>query len=141
MELLEVFSYSPQEPLRRPLFTMPVAAGQPIPVDDHVDTELDLNEYLIRHPAATFFVRVRGESMVEAGIHDGDILIVDSSIEATDGRIVIVSVDGDLTVKTLRINGSTVFLESQNKQFLPLKIEPYMEFQIIGVVTSVIHRL
>ncbi len=141
MEILEVFSFSPEGPVKRPLFTMPVAAGQPIPVDDHVDSDLDLNDYLIRHPAATFFVRVRGESMIEAGIHDGDILIVDSSIEAIDGKIVIVSVDGDLTVKTLRINGSEVYLEAQNKQFLPLKIEPYMEFQIIGVVTSVIHRL
>ncbi len=141
MEILEVFSFSPEGSARRPLFTMPVAAGQPIPVDDHVDSELDLNDYLIKHPAATFFVRVRGESMIEAGIHDGDILIVDSSIEAGDGKIVIVSVDGDLTVKTLRIDGTEVYLEAQNKQFLPLKIEPYMEFRIIGVVTSVIHRL
>lgn len=141
MEILEVFSFQAGESVRRPLFTMPVAAGSPIPVDDHVDSELDLNELLIEHPAATFFVRVRGESMVEAGIYDGDILIVDSSLEATDGRIVIVSVDGDLTVKTLRIRDKEITLEARNKQFLPLKIEPYMEFHIIGVVTSVIHRL
>lgn len=141
MEILEIFSFSPEGPVRRPLFTMPVAAGQPIPVDDHVDSDLDLNSYLIQHPAATFFVRVRGESMTEAGIHDGDILIVDSSVEATDGKVVVVSLDGELTVKTLRISGSDVYMESYNKQFLPLKIEEYMEFQIVGVVTSVIHRL
>lgn len=141
MEILEMYGYTPGDPVKRPLFTMPVAAGTPIPVDDHVESQIDLNELLIQRPAATFFVRVRGESMIEAGIHDGDILIVDSSLEASDGTIVIVSVDGDLTVKTLRVKGDEVYLEAQNKQFLPLKIEPYMEFNVIGVVTSVIHRL
>lgn len=141
MEILEMYTYTPGDSVKRPLFTMPVAAGHPIPVDDHVESQIDLNELLIQRPTATFFVRVRGASMIEAGIHDGDILIVDSSLEASDGTIVIVSVDGELTVKTLRIKGKEVYLEAQNKQFLPLKIEPYMEFTIIGVVTSVIHRL
>ena len=76
-------------------------AGFPSPADDYIETMLDLNEYLIKHPAATFFVKASGESMVNAGIHSGDILIVDRSLEAVHGKIVIAALNGELTVKRL----------------------------------------
>ena len=79
---------------RRPLFLVPVSAGFPSPADDYIENCLDLNEPLIKYPAATFFVRVKGDSMIEAGIHSGDILIVDRSLEAADKKVVIAVVDG-----------------------------------------------
>ena len=83
----------------RPLFSSGVSAGFPSPAEDHIDRKLDLNELLIQHPVATFFVRVAGESMKDAGINHGDILVVDRSLEAVSGKIVIAIVNGELTVK------------------------------------------
>ena len=84
-----------------PLFISKVAAGFPSPADDYIEKNLDLNELLIQKPAATFFVKVQGESMLDAGIHPNDILIVDRSIEAVSGKIVICALNGELTVKRL----------------------------------------
>ncbi|MBW1794943.1 MAG: translesion error-prone DNA polymerase V autoproteolytic subunit [Deltaproteobacteria bacterium] len=87
----------------RPLFMVPVAAGFPSPAEDYIEGKLDLNKHLIKHPAATFFVRVTGDSMVDAGIHPGDILIVDRAIEPADKKVVIAIIDGELTVKRIRM--------------------------------------
>ena len=87
---------------QRPLFLAPVSAGFPSPADDYIENQLDLNKHLIRHPAATFFVRVKGDSMIEAGIHSGDILIIDRSLEPTDKKVVIAIIDGELTGKKRR---------------------------------------
>ena len=86
---------------KRPLFLVPVSAGFPSPADDYIENQLDLNKHLIKHPAATFFVKVKGDSMIDAGIHSGDILIIDRSLEATDKKVVIAVVDGELTVKNI----------------------------------------
>lgn len=143
MEEIEIIGFKPNEEkrLRMPLFTMPVAAGIPIPAESDIEREIDLNEYLVEHPAATFFARVRGISMVYAGIRDGDILVVDTAVEPTDKRIVVASINNELTVKIFRVIEGEVFLESQNHQFLPLRIEPYMEFRVLGTVTKIIHSL
>lgn len=90
-------------PLSLPLFASRVPAGFPSPADDYIDQRLDLNEHLINHPAATFFVRVSGDSMTGASLHDGDLLIVDRALEPVDGRIVIAAVNGELTVKRLSL--------------------------------------
>jgi len=88
-----------------PLFTGKVAAGFPSPADDYIENNLDLNELLVQKPAATFFVRAQGESMLGAGIHPNDILVVDRSLEAVPGKVVICSINGELTVKRLeRVN-------------------------------------
>ncbi len=84
-----------------PVFLGRLPAGFPSPADDYIEGKLDLNRHLIKHPAATFFVRVTGDSMLEAGIHSGDILIVDRSLEAIDGNVIVASLDGELTVKRL----------------------------------------
>ena len=125
----------------RPLFMVPVAAGFPSPADDYLEGKLDLNKYLIKHPAATFFVRVTGDSMIEAGIHPGDILIVDRSIEPTDKKVVIAVIDGELTVKRIRKLKDKIMLMPENDNYEPLPIEDGMDVEIWGVVTSVIHPL
>lgn len=124
-----------------PLYGTRVAAGFPSPADDYIETKLDLNQYLVKHPAATFFVRVEGDSMIGAGIHPDDILVIDRSIKPTDGKIVIAVVNGELTVKRLRILPNYVVLQPENDKFSPIRVTEEMNFSIWGVVTSVIHSL
>lgn len=125
----------------RPLYMTQVAAGFPSPADDYIEGQLDLNEHLIRHPAATYFVRVRGDSMIRAGIHSGDILIVDRSLEPKDRSVVIACVDGELTVKRIRIRGRQVTLMPENGDYEPQPINGDNELEIWGVVIHVIHSL
>jgi len=125
----------------RPLFMVPVTAGFPSPAEDYIEGKLDLNKHLIKHPAATFFVRVTGDSMIGAGIHPGDIVIVDRSIEPVDRKVVIAALDGELTIKRLRITDGELSLLPENEDFEPLRITKEMNFEIWGVVTSVIHLL
>lgn len=131
--------------LRLPLFLAGVQAGFPSPADDFIDKRLDLNEHLIQHPAATFFVRAVGESMLGAGIHDGDLLIVDRAVEAQAGRIVIAAVNGDLTVKRLERRGGRLLLVPANPDYPPMDVTEAMDsgegFEVWGVVTCVIHKL
>jgi DNA polymerase V len=125
----------------RPLFMVPVAAGFPSPAEDYLEGKLDLNKYLIKHPAATFFVRVTGDSMIAAGIHPGDILIVDRSIEPADKKVVIAVIEGELTVKRIRRLKDKIVLMPENENYKPLQIDDGMNFEIWGVVTNVIHPL
>jgi DNA polymerase V len=125
----------------RPLFACPVAAGFPSPAADYIDRALDLNEYLIQHPAATFFIRVAGDSMTGAGIHSNDILIVDRSVEAKDGNIVVAVLDGELTVKRLRKRDGVVSLVPENPDYPTLLPTAESEFTVWGVVQHVIHKV
>ena len=124
-----------------PLFTEQVAAGFPSPADDYLEDNLDLNKYLIKHPVATFFVRVTGDSMIGAGIHSGDILIVDRALEAANRKVVIAVVNGELTVKRLVRRHGKILLMPENKKYQPIEIKDEMDLEIWGVVTSVIHAL
>ena len=118
-----------------------VQAGFPSPADDYVEKNLDLNELLVSHPAATFFVRVEGHSMIDAHIYSGDILIVDRSLSAANGQIVIALINGEFTVKRVSIEGEKLFLVPENPAFPKIAINPEDDFQIWGVVTYVIHKL
>ena len=122
-----------------PMFTEQVAAGFPSPADDYLEGNLDLNKYLIKHPVATYFVRVTGDSMIGAGIHSGDILIVDRSLEPTNRRVVIAVVNGELTVKRLIRKHNKVILMPENDRYKPIEIQNETDLEIWGVVTSVIH--
>ena len=135
--------YTPDQTteINLPLYMTAIEAGFPSPAEDYIEGSLDLNQHLIKHPAATFFVRVSGESMINAGIFPGDILIVDRSLEAVDKKIVIAVINGDLTVKRLRIRSGNPFLEPENDQYSPIEITPDMAFEIWGVVTNVIHKV
>lgn len=125
----------------RPIFMVPVAAGFPSPAEDYIEGSLDLNRHLIKHPAATFFVRVTGNSMINAGIHPDDILIVDRSLEATDNKVVIAVLNGELTVKRLKFKDKKIFLVPENPGFSPIEIKEEFSFEIWGVATNVIHSL
>lgn len=143
MEIVELTCYVPDSSNERkiPMFSMSVSAGVPVPVDDEVEQEIDLNEFLVEHPAATFFARVKGNTMKEAGIQDGDILVVDSAIEPRDGKVVVASVNDELTVKIYRIIDGLVYLESDEQRFIPAEIDTYFKFNILGTVSKVIHTL
>ena len=123
-----------------PIFTSRVQAGFPSPADDHLEDTLDLNTHLIRHKESTFFVRSQGESMLGAGIHPGDILVVDKSLIAKSGKIVIAMVDGEFTVKRLNKYKGKITLKAENPEFKDIVINEGSELIIWGVVTSVIHQ-
>ena len=123
-----------------PLAAASVQAGFPSPAEDHVERSLDLNEHLIRNPAATFFVTVRGESMRDAGIASGDLLVVDRSVRAADRRVVVAMLDGDFTVKRFRQQAGRVWLEAANDAFPPVELGEDRDLVIWGVVTYVIHQ-
>ena len=100
--------------LDRPVMAFPVSAGFPSPADDYIESRIDLNQHLIRHPAATFFVRVSGDSMTGAGIHNGDLLIVDRAAECVSGCIVVARLENEFTLKRVRKEGNRVFLVPEN---------------------------
>ena len=106
-----------------------------------MEGSLDLNEHLIQHKEATFFVRVQGESMIGAGIQNGDLLVVDRALEAVDGNIVIAVVDGELTLKRLSRRNGQVRLLPENPCFHPIEFNDDQTLEIWGVVTNVIHRV
>ncbi|MDD5581287.1 MAG: translesion error-prone DNA polymerase V autoproteolytic subunit [Methylobacter sp.] len=125
--------------LALPLFSSKITAGFTSPAADHIEASLDLNELLVRRPAATFFVRTQGDSMLGAGIHPDDILVVDRSLEAAHGKIIICALNGELTVKRLNHTQGRLTLAAENPAYADILIEPDMEVVVWGVVTSVIH--
>nr|QBQ85719.1 RumA [Shewanella putrefaciens] len=117
-----------------------VSAGFPSPAQDYVEQTLDLNELCIKRPAATFFVRVEGDSMIDAGIHPDDILVVDRSVQAEHGDIVIAGIHGELTVKELQLR-PCVMLIPRNRAYEPIHISEGTELEIFGVVTNVVRNM
>lgn len=121
------------------LYGSRIAAGFPSPADDHLERPIDLNEHLVRHPAATFVVRVEGDSMTGVGIHHNDLLVVDRSLDPVSGAIVVAVVDGELTVKRLRIQNRRIRLAPENPAYDAIEIGEASDLRIWGVVTHVIH--
>ncbi len=139
-EELEFYSAETTTELKIPLFESGVSAGFPSPADDYLDLPIDLNEFLIKHPAATFYVRVKGNSMEGAGIRNGDLLIVDRAEEPRNKSIVLGVINGEFTVKRIKKKGSDLYLMPDNPEFKPIKIDDNMDFQVWGVVTYVVHK-
>ncbi len=137
----KVKNYALHKGFQIPLYSNKIQAGFPSPADDHIEDHIDFNELLVQHPASTFAVRVTGESMIDAGIFPGDILIVDKSIEPKHGRVVVAVVDGELTVKRLHKKNGNIILIAENKRFDPIIIKRENELIIWGVVTNVIHQV
>lgn len=137
----DVLQYVETQGHKLPLYSSAVQAGFPSPADDYIEAHLDLNKHLIKHPTATFFVKATGDSMIQAGIHPGDILIVDRSLEATHGRIIIAALDGQLTVKRLHQSAGKVLLMPENESYQPIPITDETDLVIWGVVTNVIHEV
>ena len=128
-------------PISIPLFSTAISAGFPSPADDHLEAHLDLNRYLIGQPTATFFMRFEGEPMIESGLYQGDLLIVDRSISPVDGKIVVAAINGDLVVRRLHSNGKSVKLLAENPNCPIICISQDSEFQIWGVITYVIRAM
>jgi DNA polymerase V len=130
-----------QEETGIPCFISNVSAGFPSPAADYIESNLDLNEHLIKHRAATFFVKASGNSMISAGIFDGDMLIVDRSLNARNNSVVIAIIDGEFTVKRLKIDKKHTWLAPENPDYPTIKIEEDNSCQIWGVVTYVIKSM
>ena len=120
----------PSDP--QPLFATAVRAGFPSPADDFVETPLDIHDYLVKHPAATFFARAEGDSMVGLGIHDGDLLIVDRALQPRHGDVVIAAIDGELTCKVLDLQSQ--LLRAGNRRYPPIELHDSADLLIEGVV-------
>ena len=125
---------------RVPYFPQGIAAGFPSPADDHLQKALDLHEHLIKHPAATFFAHVEGDSMIDANLHDGDLLIIDRAEPARHKSIVVAIVNGEFTVKRLYKRNGEIKLMPENKAFPVIEVTEGMDFEIWGVVRHIIHK-
>lgn len=119
-----------------PLMNSTISAGFPSPAGDYREEKLDLSRYLVSHPAATYFLRVRGDSMKDAGILDGDILIVDRSLSPQNRSIVIAELNGELTVKRLKRENGQTFLVAANENYHPILVRPEDDFAVWGVVSG-----
>ena len=123
------------------LFSYRIPAGFPSPAEDFLEKRLDLNDYLIKNKAATFLVKVTGNSMENAGIFDGDVLVIDRSVEPENGKVVLGVLNGEFTVKRISKKGKKLFLEPASDDFKPIEITPEMDFKVWGVATFTLHRL
>ena len=137
---LDLFSIIKNTQINTPVFLDNISAGFPSPATDYMENKLDLNEYLIRHPAATFIVKASGYSMVNADIYSGDLLLVDRSLTPRNNNIVIASIFGDLTVKKIKKKEKSLFLVSANEDYPSIEVKEEMECFIWGVVTYIIHE-
>jgi DNA polymerase V len=124
-----------------PLAVTGISAGFPSPAEDYMEEGIDLNRELIRNPAATFFGRVRGLSMKDAGISEGDVLIIDKSLEPRDGSVAVCFIDGEFTVKRLKVEQDAVYLIPANNAFKTVKISEENDFTVWGIVTYVIKKM
>ena len=137
---LDIYSAQTDTELNLPLFEG-VRAGFPSPAADFIDVSIDLNKHLIKHPSAPFYARAKGDSMKDAGIFDGDLLIVDKSIDPADGKIAICYVNGEFTVKRIKKDKDEVWLIPANTAYQPIKMEEGSSLTIWGIVTHVIKSL
>lgn len=115
-----------------------ISAGFPSPADDFLDLNIDLNKHLIKNPSTTFYGKVRGNSMIDAGIHDGDLLVIDKSLPTTDNKIAVCFIDGEFTVKRIKVEDDCVWLIAENKDYKPIKVTKENEFLVWGIVINVI---
>ncbi len=129
-----------QTHIKIPRAGVSIQAGFPSPADDYMVGSIDLNRELITHPAATFLGRVRGESMVDAGIYDGDFVVVDKSLAPRSGDVAVCFIDGEFTIKYVRIQRHVIWLVPANPEFEPIRVTPDNDFMIWGVVTYSIRR-
>lgn len=128
-------------PLTIPLMLFPASCGFPSPADDYLDAPLDFNELLVANPAATFAVKIAGDSMKNAGIFPGDVAIVDRSLTAWNGCIVVALLDGEFTVKRYRLTAGGIVLEPENRKYQPIPVGEDADFQVWGVVRNTIRML
>lgn len=137
---LEFFTANTSTRLQLPYFDGGIAAGFPSPAQDYIDLTIDLNSELISNPSSTFYARVKGTSMQDAGISDGDILVIDKSLEPHDGATAVCFIDGEFTLKYIRIESDAIYLVPANPKFQPIKVTEENDFCIWGIVTFSIKK-
>jgi DNA polymerase V len=135
--------YTPEDsaPLEIVLAQTGISAGFPSPADDFKEFKISLDKTLVKNKEATFYAKVSGQSMVGAGIDDGDLLVVDKSLEPQHNSIAVCFIDGEFTVKRLKVSGGDVYLQPENPAYNPIKITESNDFQVWGIVTHVIKKL
>ncbi len=138
--VIEIFNPDLSTSLSLPLAESGIHAGFPSPAEDQITEHLDLNQLLVRHPAATFYGRVWGDSMIEEGIGPGDIVIIDRSLEPANGDLALCCIDGEFTLKRVRFERNRVWLIPANEMFDPILVTPEREFTIWGVITYTIRH-
>ncbi|CAM4395913.1 MAG: LexA repressor [Legionellaceae bacterium] len=138
---LEIKAFVEHKGYKLPFYGCKVSAGFPSPADDFIDDKLDLNKHLVAHPASTFIVRVSGNSMRDANIHDSDLLIVDKSLAPVSGKIVVAAINGELTVKRYQLTQKGAYLLPENPEYPPIPLKDGLDVHIWGVVTAVIHHV
>jgi len=136
--ILDFYSISSETYLELPLIEQGISAGFPSPADDFLDISIDLNKELIKNPSATFFGRVNGDSMQDLGIDDGDLLIIDKSLEPVNGKIAVCFIDGEFTLKKIKTEKNFCWLVPANKKYKPIKVTENNEFIVWGIVKHVI---
>jgi DNA polymerase V len=141
MSKITLYKASTKEKLKLPIAENGISAGFPSPAEDFLDSVIDLNKELIKNPDATFFGRVKGHSMKNAGLNDGDLLIIDKSLEPKNGKIAVCSIDGEFTVKRIKIEKNSCWLVPENDDYKPIKVTQENDFLIWGIVTTVIKIL
>ena len=149
MKLTKVYSsakidlYQPEinGPVELPIIETALSAGFPSPAEDYIEATLDLNKELIKNPSSTFFGRVHGSSMIDSGIFDGDILVIDKSLQPKKDSVLVCFIDGEFTVKKVEKKGNDLYLKPENPDFKPIKIAPESDFRLWGVVTYSIHKV
>ena len=137
---LQFFTTDISEEQEIPFFESTVSAGFPSPADDYTEISLDLNKHLIKHPSATFYARVKGDSMINAGIHDGDLLVVDRALDIYDNCIAVCIIDGEFTVKRLKKKSNKILLIPENEQYKTIEVSEFNDFEVWGIVAYVIHK-
>ena len=137
---LKLFEVSIENEVKLPLISGSISAGFPSPAADFMDTSIDLNNFLIKHPSTTYIAFVDGVSMTDAGIGDKDLLVIDKSLEPQDGKIAVCIIDGDFVLKRLKVDKSGIWLMPANNEFKPTKITEYQNFEIWGIVTHSIQK-
>lgn len=137
---LKIYKPENNSPVEIPLAESSVHAGFPSPADDFLEGQLDLNSLVIRHPEATFFARVEGDSMKDEGIVEGDILVVDKSIEPYNGCLAVAFVDGEFTLKRVKMEPDKILLIPANPKYKIIEISPDSEFAVWGVVNYIVKK-
>lgn len=137
-ETLELYSALTDTTMNIPMVSEKISAGFPSPAEDFIDTGIDLNQFLIKHSASTFFGRVKGDSMMNVGISDGDLLIIDKSLDPENGKIAVCFIDGEFTVKRILIEQDKCYLMPENDAYKPIPVTSENNFLIWGIVTHVI---
>lgn len=138
---LEIFTADTSSSISLPLVDSGISAGFPSPADDFLDISIDLNKEFVKNPSTTFYGRVKGDSMINAGLSNGDLLIIDKSLEPVNAKIAVCFIDGEFTVKRIKIEKDIVWLVAENENYQPIKVTAENDFIIWGIVTTVIKKV